>query len=72
MKRPMVEGDHWRLDVILERKAVSLYGREKGGTQRGGAHLKGGTQRGGAHLKGGTQRGEGTLEVWKTKGWGHI
>ena len=24
MKRPMVDGDHWRLDVILERKAVSV------------------------------------------------
>ncbi|PSN44185.1 Phospholipase D2 [Blattella germanica] len=24
MKRPCVEGDHWRLDKILERKAVSI------------------------------------------------
>ena len=24
MKRPITEGDKWRLDVILKRKAVSL------------------------------------------------
>ena len=23
MKRPAVDGDHWRLDIILRRKAVS-------------------------------------------------
>ena len=33
MKRPMVEGDRWRLDVILERKAVSLH-RKKSGVER--------------------------------------
>ena len=49
MKRPMVEGDHWRLDVILERKAVSVYGREKGGTQRGGGTLEGWNRKGWGH-----------------------
>jgi phospholipase D1/2 len=25
MKRPLVDGDYWRLDKILERKAVSYF-----------------------------------------------